>query len=87
MSCELKEGVRLHLVGLPETSDGQIGFWIADLSSNYGVRCKSITVSMEVGQMAEVPWARCEREDGTVDLVNLAQVEIVTLANAVTEGK
>ena len=39
--------------------------------------CKSITVVMENGQMAGVPWAYVEKEDGTETKHNLALCESI----------
>ena len=37
--------------------------------------CSEITISMENGQMAGVPWAHVKNENGTEQLYNLAQAE------------
>lgn len=42
---------------------------------------KSITVEMQNGQMAEVPWARVIHHTGKITLVNLATTESVVLLN------
>ena len=39
----------------------------------------AITVTMEYGQMSMVPWARVERNDGSVLVVNLAECLAVEL--------
>lgn len=68
----LEEGVRLSQVVLP---GGRI--WEVDV--NFGP-VESITVQMENGQMAPVPFARVLLRDRRVELVNLATVESVIFA-------
>lgn len=65
----LKEGTGLKQVYWPEENKYfQVGGIV-----------KSITVSMEVGQMAMVPWALIEFTDRKSHLVNLALCEGVIL--------
>lgn len=67
---KLNEGVKLHRI-----------YWAAPLVYFFevGKNAVSITVSMEQGQMASVPWALVERTDKNPRLVNLALCEGVEL--------
>lgn len=65
MSHELKEGTKLKSVFLVDGGEVKAG--------NGG--CASIVVAEQTGQMAMVPWAKVTREDGTVQLYNLALAE------------
>lgn len=77
MSNELTEGVELQqIVGLYDPQEGT-GIWV--VGENPG-QCKRIVVVEQRGQMSMVPWAKMEMRDGTVTLINLANVEGVTLA-------
>lgn len=63
----LKEGLELT----------EIHFFDVQEKAPYivGDNCKRITVSMESGQMARVPWAVIDTET----MVNLAHVEMITI--------
>lgn len=41
--------------------------------------CRRLTVVMEHGQLAEVPWVREERDDGTFRVYNAATLHMVEL--------
>lgn len=64
---KLNEGVKLKEV-----------YW-AEGRFTVGDCVESITVSMEVGQMAMIPWALVRFTSGKVQLVNLAHCEGVVL--------
>lgn len=72
---KLNEGVRLKEISWAE------GRFIA-----VGECIESITVSMEVGQMAMTPWALVRFTSGKVQLVNLAHCEGVVLEKDEEEG-
>ena len=73
----LIEGQRLiSVVGQMDMEGGCLHMTVGGES---GAKCESIVVSMEQGQMACVPWARCEKYNGLVVMVNLATVESVVL--------
>ena len=72
----LIEGVQLERIMGTTTSDGS--FVLLELGS--GPRqCKEMVVTMEYGQQAFVPYAKCTRNDGTIEIINLATIELVTL--------
>lgn len=76
---ELNEGTRLSMVVGSPDADGDCTVWVTETNNPLQIKCSEITVTMENGQMAGVPWARCERADGKVSMVNLALVEQVGL--------
>ncbi len=79
MSHELSEGVKLKSVrGYNAHSEDELYYEADHHSSVFGA--KSITVVEQLGQMAPVAWAKVIRNDGKTELVNLAQVESVVLA-------
>lgn len=63
-----KEGHHLNAVFFPN-----------EVSHQVGITCKSITVSMENGQMAEVPWFEIVDNNDVITLWNAALVEGVEL--------
>lgn len=67
---KLNEGVKLRRI-----------HWAAPMDSFFavGVNAESIVVSMELGQMASVPWALVRDIKGKTHLVNLALCEGVIL--------
>lgn len=71
---DFKEGVRLKTVAAPADANGNYFHISSGISG-----CKQIVVSMQPGQMAMVPWARAEKDDGSVTMINLALMEIVVL--------
>ncbi len=76
MSHELKEGLRLKSVSGPVDSEG--GGVFIRLGEGPHL-CNEIVVVMQPGQMGMVPWAKATQNNGLVVLVNLAQMEHVTL--------
>lgn len=76
MSDELREGVPLKAVYGPAFPDGS---FILYSTGHAGRRCQSITVRMQTGQMAAVPWAECVTLEGERIMVNLAMIESVEL--------
>ena len=71
-----KEGELLNAVWCSQPD----GFYAATGRTDaYGAR--SITVSMEAGQLANVPWAICEMVNGRTIRVNLAMAEAVGIAD------
>ena len=81
---ELREGGELLSVALPTDEDGGSVFYKVSNNENETLfySAKSITVTMESGQMGMVPWAKVIKHDGEVALVNLAQCEEVIFINA-----
>lgn len=77
MSEQLKEGVTIKFIRTPPL--GEFLEHAAWQTGDHG-NCKSITVTMEMGPMDWMPWARCERNDGRVEMVNLVYVETLELA-------
>lgn len=69
----LQGGTKLKAVHMP---DGRS--YMIDTPTITG-QSKSITVSMEYGQMSGVPWAKIEMKDDVIMLVNLAQCDCVEL--------
>lgn len=85
MSYELKEGLHLESVVGPQGPDGeQVFFMLGD--SNRAHFCSEIFVVEQPGQMGMVPWAKAIRNDGKVELVNLALMESVTIKRQVQPG-
>lgn len=74
MSHELKEGVELQCVQGPFDNEGE-GIFLILGDSDW--KCSRITVVEQCGQMGMVPWAKCERNNGEIVLVNLALMESV----------
>ena len=81
MSQELEEGAELEsIVGYVDGEGGQLVMSTTGQACN----CERIVVSMQPGQMAMVPWARCEMlnnelRSGGVVMMNLAFAETVKL--------
>ena len=73
----LDEGQKLVEVMCRPDADG--GALRMSVTGPFGVRCESIVVSMENGQMAAVPWALCKIYDGEVIMINLALAESVEI--------
>jgi len=73
MSSILTEGTKLRTIFW---SEGSIS--LGDKPHN----AKSIVVTMEYGQMAGVPWARVDTNEGKVYLYNLAEAQGVQLLDA-----
>ena len=73
----LDEGQKLVEVMCRPDADG--GALRMSVTGPFGVRCESIVVSMENGQMAAVPWALCKTCDGDVIMINLALAESVEI--------
>jgi len=79
MAKKLDEGVKLNEV-LSFCDDGEC-FVVGRLG------CKSITVSMEMGNGSLVPWAVVEKDDDDTVMVNLMHAESVKLAAAGQDGE
>jgi hypothetical protein len=80
MNTTLSWNVKLKSVSFPCDSDGgHIYYKVKDEQEEdtHYFHVKSITVQMENGQMSGVPWAKVERLDGEVALVNLSLCEEV----------
>lgn len=65
MSALLEEGQKLQRINFNDGGCLRVGF----------DSIESITVSMENGQMAGVPWAKIEGGEEPIGLINLAHVE------------
>lgn len=80
MSNVFKDGMDVICVSLPPDGDGNIVDYKTENFFDTTVKCDRITISMENGQMARVPWAKCEVSAGGVTMINLAFAESVKLA-------
>ena len=86
MSNALKDGLELSVVITAPDADGDRSVWVTEQNHPAQFECKRIVVEHLNGPMAAMPWARCERMDGYVDMVNLFQAESFQLAKR-TEGQ
>jgi len=68
MKSSLKEGAKLKAIWFPDDSEYTVGKNVED-----------ITVVMEKGQMAEVPWLLVKVNETTTVQINAANVTGVTL--------
>ena len=68
---KLKQGLELSAINFVDVQE-KFGWFV-------GKNCHSITVFMENGQLAGVPWALVEPNKGDDVLVNLATVESVEI--------
>jgi len=73
MSHELKEGARVSYIGAREDE------W--NLSIEYH-QVQSMVISMQVGDMAMVPWVKVTFKDGDVGLYNVRHLQTVMLEKA-----
>ena len=62
-----------------------VGVKIGDRIFDTGTNSKSITVSMEAGQMSGVPWFHVVYNDGSQLLINGEQVSIVHITSVEEE--
>ncbi len=77
MENKLKAGTLLKAVVVKTQNDDNYSFHVQPGTSNW--QCSKIEVFTVDGQMASVPWAEVTCNNGDTVLVNLANVETVTL--------
>jgi len=76
----LVSGIELDYIEDTPDVDGECSIWkVGQPHSNCSGKVIRITVEMQNGQMADVPWGRVEFENEPDMLINLANIKLVQL--------